>query len=410
MIADVLIVGAGPAGLAAAIELRSLGVQRVLVADRERDAGGVPRHCAHTGYGIRDLHRVLTGPAYARRYVATAREAGAEVLAGTTVTALGDGAHAALTSQAGIRQVTAGAVLLATGCRERPRTARLVPGDRPAGVMTTSELQQRVYLAGQRIGGRAVVIGAEHVSFSGMLTLMHAGARVVALVTDRPSHQSYGVFRFAAALRWRVPVWTSTAVARIVGRERVAAVELRDLASGRVRQVECETVVFTGDWIPDYELSRLAGAGVDPGTKGPAVDTALRTSAPWLFAAGNLVHAGEPADVAALSGRHAARHIAAQLRRGRPDRAGTPVPIRVTAPLTWIAPNAIGAGQVMPPRGHFMIRGEAAGGRANLLVHQDARVLGRFRLPLPRAGSGRLPAAWIRSVDPSGGPVTIAAS
>jgi thioredoxin reductase len=407
----VLIVGAGPAGLAAAIELRRLGVQRVLVTDRERDAGGVPRHCAHTGYGIRDLHRVLTGPAYARRYVATARGAGAEVLVGTTVTALGDDARAALTSQEGIRQVTAGAVLLATGCRERPRTARLVPGDRPAGVMTTSELQQRVYLAGQRIGGRAVVIGAEHVSFSGMLTLMHAGARVVALVTDRPSHQSYGVFRVAAALRWHVPVLTSTALARIVGRERVTAVELRDLASGRVRQVECETVVFTGDWIPDYELSRLAGAEMDPGTKGPAVDTALRTSAPWLFAAGNLVHSGEPADVAALSGRHAARHIAAQLGPDRPDGAGVaPVPIRVTVPLTWIAPNAIASGQVMPPRGHFMIRGEAAGGHADLVVRQDARVLGRFRQPLPRGGSGRLPATWIRSVDLSGGPVTIVGS
>jgi thioredoxin reductase len=409
MNADVLIVGAGPAGLAAAIELRKLGVKRVLVADRERDAGGVPRHCAHTGYGIRDLHRVLTGPAYARQYVAKARDAGAEVLAGATVTALDDGAQAALTSQEGIRSVSAGAVLLATGCRERPRTARLVPGDRPAGVMTTSELQQRVYLAGQRLGGRAMVIGAEHVSFSAMLTLMHAGARVVALVTDRPSHQSYGVFRAAAAVRWRVPVWTSAAVARIVGRERVAAVELRDLASGRVRLVECETVVFSGDWIPDYELCRLAGAQMDPGTKGPAVDTALRTSVPWLFAAGNLVHAGEPADLAALSGRHAARHIAAQLRCCPPHEAGTaPVPIRVKAPLAWIAPNAIGDGRVVPPRGHFMIHGEPASGRADLLVRQDARVLGRFRPLLPRGGSGRLPARWIRGVDPSGGPVTIA--
>jgi thioredoxin reductase len=408
MNADVLVVGAGPAGLAAAIELRRLGAGRVLVVDRERAPGGVPRHCAHTGYGVRDLHRVLTGPAYARLYVAAAREAGVDVQAGTTVTAL-DGPRATLTSQDGIRHVAARAVLLATGCRERPRTARLVAGDRPAGVMTTGELQQRVYLAGQRLGGRALVVGAEHVSFSAMLTLAHAGARVLALVTDRPSHQSYSAFRAAAALRWRLPVWTSTAVGRIIGRDRIAAVELRDLVTGHVRQVDCETVVFSGDWIPDHELARLAGASMDPGTRGPAVDNALLTSVPGLFAAGNLVHAGEAADIAALSGRHAAKHIAAHLRDGTPDAAvGERVPILVTDPLAWIAPNAIGTDRAMPPRGHFLFRCET-GGRAELLVRQGDRVLGRYTARLPRGGSGRLPAGWLACVNPSGGPVIITA-
>src|SRR5206468_8260492 len=110
-----------------------------------------------------------------------------------------------LTSPAGIQTMAAGAVLLATGCRERPRTARLVPGDRPPGVMTTGELQRRVYLAGQRLPGRALVVGAEHVSFSAMVTLAHAGADVLALVTDQPRHQSFAVFALAAAARWRVP-------------------------------------------------------------------------------------------------------------------------------------------------------------------------------------------------------------
>lgn len=406
---DVLVVGAGPAGLAGAIELRRLGVGRVLVVDREGEPGGVPRHCVHSGYGIRDLHRVLTGPAYVRRYVAAAHDAGVDVQAGTTVTAL-DGPHATLTSQDGIRHAAAAAVLLATGCRERPRTARLVAGDRPAGVMTTGELQQRVYLAGQRLAGRALVVGAEHVSFSAMLTLAHAGARVVALVTDRPSHQSYNAFRAAAALRWRVPVWTSMAVGRIIGRDRVAAVELRDLVTGHVRQVDCETVVFTGDWMPDHELARLAGASMDPGTKGPAVDNALVTSVPWLFAAGNLVHAGEPADVAALSGRHAAKHIATHMQSGTPDvTAGERVPIVVTAPLAWIAPNAIGTSRAMPPRGQFLFRCEA-GGRVELLVRQGEQVLGRYTVRLPRAGSARMPAGWLASVNPADGPVMVTAS
>ena len=252
-------------------------------------------------------------------------------------------------------------MLLATGCRERPRTARLVPGDRPAGVMTTGELQQRVYLGGERLAGRALVVGAEHVSFSAAVTLAHAGADVVALVTGHERQQSYAAFRFGAAVRWRVPVWTSSAVRRIAGRGRLEGVEVADVRTGAARFVPCELVVFTGDWIPDHELARLAGLAMDPGTRGPVVDTTLATSLAGVFAAGNLVHAAETADIAALSGRHAARHIAAALHRrgtsgggsravprgacrggGRGRVAG---PVLVEPPLRWISPNAIR----MPP-------------------------------------------------------------
>jgi hypothetical protein len=135
--------------------------------------------------------------------------------------------------------------------------------------MTTGELQQRVYLAGERRPGRALIVGAEHVSFSAMVTLAHAGADVVALVTDRPGQQSYAAFALAAAVRWRVPVWTSTAVRRVTGRGRLAAVELEDLRTGTTRLVECDTLVFTGDWIPDHELARLAGPRSTPVPAGP---------------------------------------------------------------------------------------------------------------------------------------------
>jgi NADPH-dependent 2,4-dienoyl-CoA reductase/sulfur reductase-like enzyme len=230
---DVLIVGAGPAGLAAAIELRRLGTGRVLVLDREQAAGGIPRHSNHTGYGLRDLRRVLTGPAYARHYADAAAGAGAEIRLGATVTGWAaeqpatdrpatdrpaTALSATVTSPAGLDTIDAAAVLLATGCRERPRPARLIPGDRPDGVMTTGELQQRVYLGGERLTGRALVLGAEHVSFSALVTLAHAGADVIALVTDQPRQQSYAAFAFGAAARWRVPVWTSTAIRRVIGR------------------------------------------------------------------------------------------------------------------------------------------------------------------------------------------------
>ena len=158
-----------------------------------------------------------------------------------------------------------------------------------------------------------------------MVTLAHAGADVLALVTDRPRHQSFAAFALAAAVRWRARVWALTAVCRIAGRDRLEGVELADLRTGVTRFVGCDTVVFTGDWIPDHELARLAGTQLDPGTRGPAVDTALETSIPGFFAAGNLVHAAETADVAA--GWRAARgpaHRGGAAREPAAARAADP--------------------------------------------------------------------------------------
>lgn len=414
MNADVLIVGAGPTGLAAAIELCRLGVRDVLVVDREHQAGGIPRHCAHTGFGLGDLRRLMTGPRYARYYAQAADTAGADVRTGTTLTGWGlpsghaDSVSAMLTSPVGIETVRARAVLLATGCRERPRSARLVPGSRPAGVLTTGELQQRVHLQGQRLPGRAVIVGAEHVSFSAMLTLAHAGARVVALVTDQPRHESLTAFRLGARLIWRVPVRTHAAVTEIVGSGQIAAIRVRDDRDGAVTTIPCETVVFTGDWIPDHEQARLAGARLDPGTRGPAVDTALRTSLPRVFAAGNLVHAAETADVAALGGRHAARQIAALLAgQALPDRE-LAIPVTADPPLLWVSPNAVTTPGPLPARGRFVLR-SAVQHAAQLEVRQDWRLLHRARTRLLPGRSIQLAGSWVSQVDSAGGPVHITA-
>ena len=328
---------------------------------------------------------MLTGPGYARALTGAAARAGAAIRTGSTVTEL-SGTTATITNPRGVETVRASAVLLATGCRERPRAARLVPGDRPSGVMTTGELQQRVYLAGERLSGQALVVGAEHVSFSAALTLTHAGARVIALVTEHERQQSYAAFRAAAALRWRIPVWTSTFVRRVAGADgRLHGAELTQ--NGNTRFVPCETLVFSADWIPDHTLARAARLTIDPGTRGPAVDTALATSADGVFAAGNLVHAAETADIAALSGRHAARTIAAFLnshagaglgRRRTAAGVGSRVPVEVEPPLLWISPNAVAAG-TPPPLGRFTLRAAQFAPPGRLEARQDGRLLGRSR-------------------------------
>jgi thioredoxin reductase len=405
----VAVIGGGPAGLAAAVELRRRGVRDVVVLEREAEPGGIPRHAKHQGFGLRDLRRPLSGPAYARRYAELARAAGVELLAETMVTGWGAGLE--LTSPRGRSTIEPAAVVLATGCRERPRSARLVPGSRPAGVMTTGMLQQLVYLRGLKAGRRAVVVGAEHVSFSAILTLAHGGARTVALTTELPRHSSLEAFRAGARLRFGVPVWTRTRIAGISGRERVEAVELTDLDSGRVREVACDIVVFSADWIPDHELAVTAGAELDPGTRGPAVDAGLRTSRPGVFAAGNLLHGAEQADVAALSGRHAAAGVARYLEDGEwPERR---VPIVCEEPLGWIAPNVVAAeplpgGEAAPPRGRCLLRASAFLRTPRIEIVQDGRPLWQGRLPRLMPGrSARLPHGWTARVDPDGGEVRV---
>lgn len=286
----VAIVGGGPAGLSAAIELRRLGLADVTVYEREQQAGGIPRFTDHLGFGMRDLHRMTTGPRYARTLVERARRAGAVVRLGVPVFSIDD--------------LDADAVILATGVRERPRSARLVPGDRPMGILTTGSLQQLVH-TGQPVGNRAVIVGAEHVSFSAILTLAHARCRAVAMVTPLRRHQSFAVVKLATATLRRVPVLTGVDVAEIVGRRRIERVVLTD-----GRTLDCDTVVFTGDWIPDNELARHTGLTMDAAVKGPAVDTMFRTSRPDVFAIGNLVHRVASADRCALDGRAVATVVA----------------------------------------------------------------------------------------------------
>jgi thioredoxin reductase len=402
----VAVVGGGPAGLAAAVELRRLGTAEVVVIEREAEAGGIPRHARHQGFGLRDLRRPQDGAAYARRYVELAREAGVELLLETMVTGWSPGRALELTGPDGRSSLEPAAVLLATGCRERPRSARLVPGSRPEGVMTTGMLQQLVYLQGLPAGRRALVVGAEHVSFSAIMTLAHGGARAVALTTELPRHQSLAAFRLGALARYRVPVWTRVRVSAIRGHPRVEEVELTHLDNGSIRTVACDTVVFTADWIPDHELAVMGGLELDPITRGPAVDQALRGSAVGVFAAGNVLHGAEQADVAALDGRHAAAGVGSYLRDGEwpAERA----PVACEEPLGWIAPNVV-AGAGVPPRGRFALRSREFLRAPRIAIAQGERVLWRGRVARAMPGrSARLPHAWVREVDPVGPAVRVA--
>ena len=405
---DVLVVGAGPSGLAAAIELRALGVRSVLVVDREPQAGGVPRHCDHTGFGLRDLRRVLSGPGYARRYVETAERAGVEIRTGVTVTGWPGDGRVETTSPGGIGEIRARAIVLATGCRERPRSARFVPGTRPEGVFTTGSLQRFVHDHGHPVGEWALVVGAEHVSYSAVHTLRHANLSVAGMVTEHPRHQSFPAYILAARGLSGFPLYANSRVTEIFGKRRVEAVEVTEIPTGKTRKIACDTIVFTGDWIPDRELARAAGLPLNPGTRGPAVDGRLRTAAEGIFAVGNLVHPGETADTAALSGRLAARHVADFLQGGdwRPERwIGFEFDRGI---VQWVAPNVLEPGQAVLPDGDFIMRVARVLEGPALELRQGETLLWRrrYRRLVPNLPYS-LPAAAVEGLDPDGGAVRI---
>jgi thioredoxin reductase len=400
---DVLIIGAGPAGLAAALELKKLGVNNVLIVERESEAGGIPRMCGHTGFGLGDLHRVLTGPSYARKYRELAEKAGIKIHTSTTITGWEDKHQVSFTSPDGPGNIAAKSILLATGVRERPRTARLIPGTRPQGVFTTGSLQRFVYEHHLPVGKRAVIVGAEIVSLSAVLTLIHAGVRVLNMITELPHHQLYLPVFLPAKILYadilaRAPILTNKRVTNILGRQRVEGIEITDLHSGKTEIIECDTVVFTGDWIPENELARSGDVETGNPSLAPQVDHWFRTSQYGIFAAGNLLRGVETADWAALEGRRAARSIARFL-----EKAEWPVnriEVRVEAPLAWICPNVFTSDLGVE---RFRYRSNEFRERAHLQVKQGGHVLYQKQFSHLKANTSlNLSSTWVEKVDFAG--------
>ena len=341
---QVLIIGAGPAGLSAAAQLASLGVSDVVVLERERHAGGVPRHCGHLGFGWHEFGRLLTGPGYARRLVESARSA--QVRTGVTVLRVEPGGVVHLATPNGAATLKGQRVLLALGARESPRAARLVSGARPWGVVTTGALQQMVYLARLRPFERAVIVGSELVSFSNLLTMRHARIRPLAIVEEEPRIIAPGPARAIARMVFGARVLVGTRVVAIHGGARVSGVEVEH--AGQREILECDGVVFSGRFVPEAAILQSSHLVLDPATGGPVVDQYGRCSDPSYFAAGNLLRPVEPSWNVWEEGRAVARSLAASLRRELPE-AEHFLSIRAEGAVRYVCPQRIARPAPLPP-------------------------------------------------------------
>jgi NADPH-dependent 2,4-dienoyl-CoA reductase/sulfur reductase-like enzyme len=379
---DVAIIGAGPAGLSAAVALRAAGVARVLVLEREADPGGIPRHCGHSPYGLREFRRLMHGPAYARRLATAATAAGAEIHCQATVTALHPGGRISLSTPDGLAEVTARRVLLATGCRETPRSARLIGGEKPGGILNTGALQGMVYLGGQVPFRRPLILGSELVAFSALMTCRHAGIRPVALVEPGPRTTA----RWPVAMLPRmlgVEVRFSTDLTAIHGHDRVTHCTLNG-----TEDIACDGVILTGQFRPDSSLARMGHLAIDPDTRGPRIDADGRTSDPVVFAAGNVLRGVETAGHCWAEGRRIAASIAADLTRPLPPPA---LEVETHGPFAWVLPRLLRPGATAQPALTLRLS-RPARGRLSLSLN-GAELLSRpvssrpeRRLSLPLSG------------------------
>ncbi|MFE4950181.1 NAD(P)/FAD-dependent oxidoreductase [Leifsonia sp. NPDC056665] len=404
----VLIIGGGPSGLRAAAELGPRVEGQVLVVERESVAGGIPRHSDHPGYGIRDMGKFISGPKYAHILRQRASKAGAKIMVNTMVTDWAGDLAVNATSPQGRITIQARVVILATGARERPRPARLIPGDRGHGVYTTGNLQNVVHLKHNKVGKRAVIVGSELVSWSAALTLKHVGCRTVLMTTEYPKPDAYFFFSKPGKIFFNTKIATRTKVTRIIGKPEVQAIEIENLDTGKRDLIECDTVILTGDWIPDNELVRSAGLPVDPSNRAPVVDETLQTTRPGLFAIGNMLHPVDTADIAALDGAAVADHVLRYLAGVAPHRS--PLDVGTEAPLRWVSPSRVNLNGSEPPRGRLLLWTDRFVAFPKVVLKQQGSVVARKRLWWPAAPGRvfRVPSSILHGVDRRRGRITVA--
>lgn len=314
------IIGGGPAGLSAAIAARKAGVEDILLIERDRELGGILNQCIHAGFGLHTFGRELTGPEYAGEYVRQFRELNIPCLSGAMVLDLSPDRVLTVTGrETGLVQIQAQAVILAMGCRERPRGALNIPGTRPAGIYSAGAAQRLVNVEGLMPGRDVVILGSGDIGLIMARRMTLEGARVHAVAEVMP--YSGGLKRnIVQCLEdFHIPLYLSTTVVDIHGRERLEAVTLaqvdgsRRTIPGTERRIPCDTLLLSVGLLPENELSREAGVQMDPVTGGPVVSDDLSTSLPGVFACGNVLHVHDLVDFvsqeAAKAGENAARYI-----------------------------------------------------------------------------------------------------
>jgi len=316
---DLVIIGGGPAGLAAAVAAHEAGIRDIMILEREAVPGGILNQCIHNGFGLHTFKEELTGPEYAERFLQQVLAAKIPIWRNTMVLDITPGRVITAVNEQGEVKVKAKAIILAMGCRERPRGALNIPGTRPAGIFTAGTAQKYVNLNGYLPGREVVILGSGDIGLIMARRLTLEGAHVQAVVELMPF--STGLKRNIVQCLddFGIPLMLSHTVTEIIGKKRVEAVKIaqvddkRQPIAGTEQLIKCDTLLLSVGLLPENELSKSAGVQLSPITGGAVVDDRLQTSVEGIFACGNVLHVHDLVDFVSeesmLAGRSAARYI-----------------------------------------------------------------------------------------------------
>ncbi len=345
---DVVVIGGGPAGLAAALGARRAGVEDVLLIERDRALGGILNQCIHDGFGLFLYKETISGPEYAERLTEDAAREGVAFRTGAMVLDLSADRLLRVNAADGYWLIRAGAVILAMGCRERTRDMIEIPGTRPAGIFTAGSAQNLVNLHNLKIGREAVILGSGDVGLIMARRLIFEGIKVRGVFEILPWASGLERNVRQCLLDFGIPLELSSTVVDIRGRDRVSSVvvarvdEFQRPVPGSEREIACDTLLLSVGLIPENELSKRAGVMLSPLTGGAVVDETLMTGVPGVFSCGNVLHIHDVADWASFEGFEAGRR-AAEYVRGRRHGAET-VEVRAGDNIRYVLPQTVRRG------------------------------------------------------------------
>lgn len=343
---ELVIIGGGPAGLAAAVAAHKAGIQDILILERDNELGGILNQCIHNGFGLHTFKEELTGPEYAGRFIEQVKELGIPYKLNTMVLDLSaDKVVTAMNKEDGLFQLKPKAVILAMGCRERPRGALNIPGFRPAGIYTAGTAQRLVNMEGYLPGRKCVILGSGDIGLimARRMTLEGAEVKVVAELMPYSGGLKRNIVQCLDD--FGIPLKLSHTVVDIKGKERVEGITLAQVENGKPipgteEFYECDTLLLSCGLIPENELSQSAGVTINPITNGPAVNESLETNIPGVFAAGNVLHVHDLVDFVSEEAGAAGRNAAAFILEGK-QVEGKSLPIKGVDGVRYTVPVAI---------------------------------------------------------------------
>lgn len=345
---DVAVIGGGPAGLAAAIAAKEEGAEKVLILERDNALGGILQQCIHPGFGLTRFKAELTGPEYCGRFEDRAKELGVSFMLNTMVLQIDHETSQILCtgSGSGLTTVTAGSIVLAMGCREKTRAGIMIPGTRPAGLYTAGSAQRLINRQNIMVGKKVVILGSGDIGMIMARRMTLEGAKVVMVVELMDYLAGLTRNRVQCLDDFQIPLRLAHTITRIEGSERVTGVWVAPVNGQKqpVKEqeefVECDTVLFSVGLLPENELTRKAGIRIDPVTNGPAVNQYMQTSAPSVFACGNVVHVNDLVDNVSMESETAGKY-AARYAMGKLDSSGEAVACKPGRNVRYLCPQQI---------------------------------------------------------------------